>query len=75
MTTTCRSDLDPPACCEPLTDKEWAARTARLAAARSAAYRLQPAYCPRCGSDDIAPSFVGPTWECTDCPNVWSVGR
>lgn len=70
----CPTSIAPPMCCEqPLTDEAWAARTARLAAAKKAAYERMPTICPHCSSDSITPTFLGEQWECWDCWQVFEV--
>lgn len=77
MVATDRCVGEPPTCChpEPLTDEQWRARGDQVKAAHAAAMARQPKACPNCGSDDIVPSFVGDTWACNDCPNVFEEDR
>lgn len=73
----CRPELAPPFCCQPpLTDEEWAARTARIALAGKAAYERIPERCPACGKGGPFPTFLAQDeYECADpsCAAVWMV--
>jgi ribosomal protein S27AE len=67
MTTTSPSS--------PLTDAEWAARTARLTAARKREYERRPKLCPHCSEDNVFPTFDGDLYECGDCGQPFEVTR
>jgi uncharacterized protein (DUF983 family) len=73
----CPTKVAPPACCQPpMSDEVWAARTARLAAARKRAYERMPERCPACGDARVYPTFLEPDeWGCdaAGCYATWRV--
>lgn len=75
----CRSDLDPPFCCQPPVSAEaWEAAGRRLAAARAAAEASRPRACLACGDPYPFPTFLArDEFECSnrDCCAVWTVER
>lgn len=79
--STSRSSLptctggEPPACCTPHNPAEWERRGELLAAARERSRAMHPQSCPACASEQIAPLFPGPEYDCQDCGHVWEVGR
>lgn len=74
MIAMCRSDYDPPFCCQPpLTPEQRQRRTERVATAVRAAEASRPHHCPTCGSDDICFMFDPDMllWQCSACSDVF----